>query len=57
MNKYQLTQEDLSRAIQFLKNNSIGSDEVSLERLVGWMKHPRHKFNRESLERIPIDVS
>lgn len=41
MNKTELTPEDLSKAIQFLKDNSINPDEVSLDRLVGWLNAPR----------------
>lgn len=44
VNKAELTQEDLSKAIQFLKDNAISSDEVNLERLVGWLNNPISKF-------------
>jgi hypothetical protein len=43
MNKTELAPEDLSKAIQFLKDNAISPDEVSLDRLVGWINAPRDK--------------
>ena len=43
MNKTKLTTEDLSKAIQFMKDHSIGSDEISLDRLIGWIKYPLNK--------------
>jgi len=41
--KNELTPEDLSKAIQFLKDNAINHDEVSLDRLVRWINAPREK--------------
>ena len=41
--KTELTPEDLAKAIQFLKDNAIPSEEVSLGRLVGWLNAPREK--------------
>lgn len=37
--KTEITKEDLSKAIQFLKDNSISSDEISLSRLIGWINN------------------
>jgi hypothetical protein len=39
--KTELTPQDLAKAIQFLKDNSIREDAVSLDRLVGWLNAPR----------------
>jgi hypothetical protein len=41
MNKTELTTEDLTKAIQFLKDNAIPPEEVDLSRLVGWLNAPR----------------
>jgi hypothetical protein len=38
-----LSPQDLSKAIQFLKDNAIRPEAVSLERLVGWLNNPLHK--------------
>jgi hypothetical protein len=40
MNKTKLTTEDLSKAIQFMKDHCVGSDEMALDRLMGWIRHP-----------------
>ncbi len=39
--KTEPTPEDLAKAIQFLKDNAISTDEVDLNRLVGWLNAPR----------------
>lgn len=57
MNKAELTQEDLSKAIQFLKDNAISPDAVSLERLVGWLNNPISRFNHNSLKIEDVHVN
>lgn len=43
MSKTELTPKDLAKAIQFLKNNAIPSEEIDLGRLVGWLNEHRDK--------------
>lgn len=58
MNKTELTTEDLSKAIQFMKDHCIGSDEITLDRLMGWIKRPLKVKGpeRKSVELEPIEI-
>jgi len=47
--KTELTPEDLAKAIQFMKDNSIREGDVCLNRLIGWISAPR--IDKELIEK------